>query len=163
MKIFMENNLFYRDIEKLILMIKGKKVVFTNGCFDLLHYGHIALLNYSKKLGDVLVVGLNSDKSVKSIKGNSRPIYNENMRAEMLLSLKSVDYVIIFDTDTPVKLIEKIKPSILVKGSDYKREEIVGAETVKKYNGEIVIFDRISNISTSNIIQTIKNTENTHD
>ena len=149
--------------EKLILMIKGKKVVFTNGCFDLLHYGHIALLNYSKKLGDVLVVGLNSDKSVKSIKGNSRPIYNENMRAEMLLSLKSVDYVIIFDTDTPVKLIEKIKPSILVKGSDYKREEIVGAETVKKYNGEIVIFDRISNISTSNIIQTIKNTENTHD
>lgn len=159
----MENNLFYRDIEKLILMIKGKKVVFTNGCFDLLHYGHIALLNYSKKLGDVLVVGLNSDKSVKSIKGNSRPIYNENMRAEMLLSLKSVDYVIIFDTDTPVKLIEKIKPSILVKGSDYKREEIVGAETVKKYNGEIVIFDRISNISTSNIIQTIKNTENTHD
>lgn len=128
------------------------KIVFTNGCFDILHVGHIRLLNYAKSLGSVLIVGLNSDASVKKIKGDKRPINNENIRKEMLLALKSVDEVIIFEQQTPIELIKKIKPDIIVKGGDYKPEEVVGFGL-----SEIVIFNYLNGYSTTKIIENINN------
>ena len=129
----------------------NKKIVFTNGCFDILHNGHLEYLEKSKKLGDILVIGLNSDNSVKRLKGYKRPINSEFDRAKMLLGLKCVDYVIIFDDDTPYNLINKLKPNILVKGGDYKIEEIVGKELVD----EVIIMDYKNGYSTSNIVNKI--------
>lgn len=128
------------------------KIVFTNGCFDILHVGHIRLLDYAKSLGSVLIVGLNSDASVKKLKGDKRPINNENIRKEMLLALKSVDEVIIFEQQTPIELIKKIKPDIIVKGGDYKPEEVVGFGL-----SEIVIFNYLNGYSTTKIIENINN------
>ncbi|ELP9120863.1 D-glycero-beta-D-manno-heptose-7-phosphate kinase [Campylobacter lari] len=139
--------------EELVKLIQNQKVVFTNGCFDIMHYGHIKYLEKAKKLGDILVVGLNSDESVKRLKGNSRPINLEFQRACMLASMYFVDYVVIFDEDTPYELIEFLKPDVLVKGADYKDKEVVGSNLVKKV--ELIDFE--DGFSTTNIINRIAN------
>jgi D-beta-D-heptose 7-phosphate kinase/D-beta-D-heptose 1-phosphate adenosyltransferase len=128
------------------------KIIFTNGCFDILHIGHIRLFEYSKSLGHKLIVGLNSDNSVKKLKGTNRPINNEKNRKEMLLSIRWVDEVIIFDELTPIELIKKIKPDIIVKGGDYKKEQVVGFELA-----EVVIFNYLDGYSTTKIIENISN------
>ncbi|EAK0818916.1 D-glycero-beta-D-manno-heptose-7-phosphate kinase [Campylobacter lari] len=139
--------------EELVKLIQNQKVVFTNGCFDIMHYGHIKYLEKAKKLGDILVVGLNSDESVKKLKGNSRPINLEFQRACMLASMYFVDYVVIFNDDTPYELIEFLKPDVLVKGADYKGKEVVGSNLVKKV--ELIDFE--DGFSTTNIINRIAN------
>jgi D-beta-D-heptose 7-phosphate kinase/D-beta-D-heptose 1-phosphate adenosyltransferase len=121
--------------------------IFTNGCFDLLHIGHIELLKYSKSLGDYLVVGINSDNSVKKLKGSSRPINNELTRKIILESIKYVDEVIVFDEDTPIEIIKKIQPNIIVKGGDYKKENVVGYEFETIGLLEVKIFNYIENNS----------------
>jgi len=128
-----------------------KKIVFTNGCFDILHYGHIEYLSKARDLGDVLIVGLNSDSSVKRLKGNNRPLQDENSRAHILASLDFLDAVVLFEEDTPYNLISIVKPHILVKGSDYKPEEIVGYDILKTYNGEVKTIDFVPGYSTSAI------------
>jgi len=134
----------------------GKKIIFTNGCFDILHSGHVTYLNKSKELGDVLIVGLNSDNSVRRLKGASRPINNEIDRAYILDNLKSVDYVSIFDEDTPLELIKKVLPDIITKGGDYKKENVVGYSVVKEYGGDVVIIDLVEGKSTTDIIKRIE-------
>ena len=129
-----------------------KKVVFTNGCFDILHFGHIKYLEKARNLGDLLVVGLNSDESVKRLKGNSRPINKAYERACLLASLYFVDFVVIFDEDTPLELIKALKPDILVKGKDYEGKEVVGANIVR----EVQLIDFEDGFSTSKIIERIK-------
>jgi rfaE bifunctional protein nucleotidyltransferase chain/domain len=131
--------------------------IFTNGCFDILHLGHIELLKYAKSLGDYLVVGLNSDQSVKKLKGDLRPINNEFTRKTILESLKFVDEVIIFNEPTPLNLIQRIQPQIIVKGGDYKKEEVVGYEYEKLGLLEVKIFNYVSNNSTTEIIKRISN------
>jgi D-beta-D-heptose 7-phosphate kinase/D-beta-D-heptose 1-phosphate adenosyltransferase len=144
----------FEEIEKISkeAKLKGKKVVFTNGCFDLLHIGHIKYLQKAKSFGDMLIVGLNSDKSVKRLKGQTRPIMPQEDRAYLLASLEMVDYVVIFEEDTPYKLISKVKPDVLVKGGDYEEKEIVGRDIAKRV--EVVEF--VPNKSTSAIIEKIK-------
>jgi len=132
------------------------KIVMTNGCFDILHIGHIEYLRKAKKLGDFLVVAVNSDKSVKKLKGNERPINHQKNRIKVLKSLYFVDYVISFKEDTPLKIIKKISPDILVKGGDYKIFQVSGANYVKSYGGEVKIIELIKGISTSQIIDYIK-------
>ncbi len=132
-----------------------RKVVFTNGCFDILHAGHLRLLYSAKALGDTLVIGLNSDSSIKKIKGESRPIICQEERAELLLGLKPVDYVMIFTEKTPMNLIKTIKPDILVKGSDWRDRLIVGESYVKGYGGKVYLIDFEINNSTSSIIREI--------
>ena len=135
-----------------ILKNSDKKIVFTNGCFDILHAGHIKYLNKAKKLGDILIIGLNSDSSVKRLKGKTRPINSQNSRALLLSALEFVDFVVIFDEDTPLNLIEKIRPDILVKGADYAGKEVVGSNIAK----EVVLVDFEVGFSTTNIINKIK-------
>lgn len=135
---------------------QDKKIVFTNGCFDLLHFGHIKYLSEAKDLGDVLIIGLNTDASVKRLKGNNRPIQDESSRAVILAALEFVDAVVLFDEDTPYNLISVVKPNILVKGSDYKPEEIVGYDILKSYNGEVKTIDFVPGYSTSSIEDKIK-------
>ncbi len=129
-----------------------KKIVFTNGVFDILHRGHVDYLRKAKSLGDILVVGMNTDSSVKKIKGPHRPIQNQNDRAVILASLKSVDFVIFFDESTPDNLIHFVKPDVLVKGADYKLEQIAGAEFVKSYGGKVKRIKLTSGRSTSKIL-----------
>lgn len=150
---FISRNLSLENLSKIKNYNYNKKIIFTNGCFDIIHTAHIKLLKFCKSKGDILVVGLNSDKSIKSIKGNNRPINNENDRIEFLLLLDFIDYVILFDEDTPFNIISILKPDILIKGGDYKKDEIIG----KEYAKEIIIYDYIENKSTSNIINIIKN------
>jgi rfaE bifunctional protein nucleotidyltransferase chain/domain len=133
-----------------------QKIVFTNGCFDLLHLGHIDYLLQAKKLGDKLLIGLNTDESVKQIKGEQRPITNQNSRSLILASLSFVDGVILFSEATPVNLILEIRPDVLVKGSDYQVNEIVGSDIVKENGGEIVTINFLEGYSTSAIISKIK-------
>ncbi len=137
------------------LRTEGKKVVFTNGCFDILHAGHCDYLNKSRAMGDVLVIGLNSDKSVRSIKGEKRPIVPEGERAFLLENLKAVDYVLTFDEDTPFELINAVLPDVLVKGGDWAIENIVGREAVESNGGKVVNISFVNNTSTTNIIQTV--------
>ncbi|AAC06521.1 D-glycero-beta-D-manno-heptose 1-phosphate adenylyltransferase [Aquifex aeolicus] len=134
---------------------KGKKVVFTNGCFDIIHAGHVDYLEKAKKLGDILVVGMNSDSSVRRIKGERRPIIPQEMRAKVLSSLKPVDYVVIFEEDTPEKLIKAIKPDVLVKGGDWPLDKIVGREFVESYGGKVLTIPFEYDISTSKIVQKV--------
>ena len=134
----------------------GKVVVFTNGCFDIIHKGHTTLLNKARKLGDFLIVGLNSNKSVSNLKGKDRPINSEEKRSENLLKLDYVDAVIIFNQNTPEKLIAELRPNILVKGGDYTKEEVIGSQQVVKDGGEIVIIPLVPGYSTTNIINTLK-------
>ncbi len=131
------------------------KIVFTNGCFDIIHRGHIEYLKKAKSLGDVLIVGLNSDNSVQRLKGDKRPINNESDRAVVLRELKSVDFVVIFEEDTPLELIKKIRPDILVKGGDWPTNQIVGHEFVLKNGGEVYSIPFIEGYSTTNIIKKI--------
>ena len=136
---------------------KGQKIVFTNGCFDILHLGHIDYLEKSRNLGDRLVVGLNTDDSVSRIKGESRPIVKEESRARVMAALEFVDAVVFFNEDTPYDLINNIKPDILVKGSDYLTENIVGADIVMENGGKVETIDLVDGFSTSGIIEKIKN------
>lgn len=133
-----------------------QKIVFTNGCFDLLHRGHIQYLNEASRLGDRLVVGMNSDKSVSGIKGKGRPIKNQVNRSEILAALQMVDLVVIFEDDTPKKIIEAIIPDILVKGGDWPVDEIVGGHFVIEKGGEVLSLDFIEGESSSSIIEKIK-------
>ena len=128
-------------------------IVFTNGCFDLLHKGHINLLNKASTYGDILIVGLNSDCSVKKLKGEERPIENESTRSKRLLNLQSVNYVIIFDSDTPQDLVNIIMPDVLVKGGDYNSQNIVGAKEVISNGGRLEIVPLTNGYSTSSIIK----------
>lgn len=138
------------------LKFQGKKIVFTNGCFDILHCGHTIYLNEAKKLGDVLILGLNSDESVRRLKGESRPINNQSDRAIVMDALKSIDYVVIFEEDTPLNLINAIIPDVLVKGGDYSKENIVGADIVENNGGCVVTINFVEGKSTTNIINKMK-------
>ncbi len=132
-----------------------KKVVFTNGCFDLIHAGHVDNLTKARQFGDALIVGLNSDASIKRIKGDSRPILQENERAFIIASLKPVDFVVMFEEDTPANLIAEIIPDILVKGADWKIENIVGRDVVESNGGEVKTISFVNDQSTSKIIKSI--------
>jgi len=136
--------------EVSLLKRKGKQIVFTNGCFDILHIGHVQYLEKAKVLGDVLVLALNSDASVRSIKGPLRPVVPQEERAYVMASLEVVDYVTIFDEDTPLALIEYIEPDILVKGGDWSRDTVVGAESVEQRGGRVVIIPQVSETATDN-------------
>lgn len=135
---------------------EGKKLVFTNGCFDIIHAGHVYYLTEAKKLGDVLIVGLNTDDSVRRLKGHSRPINDEQDRAVVLNALKPVDYVVLFDEDTPIELIKQVRPDFLVKGADYERKNIVGADFVESYGGRVATIEFVEGKSTTNIINKMK-------
>ena len=135
---------------------QGLKIVFTNGCFDLLHRGHVEYLSKAADMGDVLVVGLNTDASVKRLKGEGRPVNNEEARALVLSSLSFVDAVVLFDEDTPYELIKAIRPDVLVKGADYKPEEIVGYDIVTSYGGKVETVPLVEGYSTTSIISNFK-------
>ena len=143
------------DLKDLLNTLKNKKIVFTNGCFDILHIGHAKYLKESKKFGDILIVGLNSDSSVKRLKGENRPINNESDRAGLLDELKSVDYVVIFEEDSPVELLDIIKPDIYTKGADYTVETLPEAQTVLKNGGKIEFIKFVEGKSTTGIVKNI--------
>lgn len=134
---------------------RNKKIVFTNGCFDILHVGHITLFRKARALGDLLIVGVNTDASIRRIKGEKRPIVSEQERAHILSALEPVDYVVLFDQDTPLELIKKIKPDILVKGSDYTVKKVVGHDVVASYGGKVELVDLVVGFSTTNIVDSI--------
>jgi len=136
---------------------EGKKIIFTNGCFDILHQGHVRYLSKAKELGDYLIVGLNSDRSVQDIKGKNRPVMTEEVRAELLAALCFVDGVVIFNEKDPLAIITYLQPHILVKGADWDENDIVGAEFIKKMGGEVKRIPVVKNISTSSIIHRIIN------
>lgn len=135
---------------------KGQRVVFTNGCFDLLHRGHLHTLSAARELGDVLVVGLNTDASVQRLKGPTRPIQDETTRAEVLAALLLVDAVILFDEDTPLELIQTLTPDVLVKGGDYVPETIVGYDWVTQHGGRVEIVPLLDGHSTTNSVEKMK-------
>ena len=145
------------DLHRIVedLKKRGKRIVFTNGCFDLLHLGHIRYLEKAKSLGDILLVGVNSDRSVRNLKGPERPILPEEERAEILSSLGCVDYITVFDELTPLELISSLQPHILVKGGDWTKETTVGKEVVERSGGEVVILPFVEGSSTSNLIEII--------
>jgi D-beta-D-heptose 7-phosphate kinase/D-beta-D-heptose 1-phosphate adenosyltransferase len=142
------------SLNRIISNLKkqNKKIVFTNGCFDLLHIGHIRTFKKAKSLGDVLIVAVNSDKSVRKLKGKNRPIIKDKFRMEVLSAIEYIDYIVKFDEDTPIKLIKYLKPDIIVKGSDWKKENVVGKELSK-----VVLAPFIKGWSTTEIINKIKN------
>lgn len=153
----MSNVLSKESMKSLRERLKNekKKVVFTNGVFDLIHAGHVDYLNKAKATGDVLIVGLNSDLSVKKIKGEKRPLVNQNERAFILSNLKAVDYVVIFEEETPYELINMLVPDVLVKGADWSLDKIVGSDIVLENGGKVKNIEFVSNQSTSNIIDTV--------
>ena len=146
---------------------RGKKIVFTNGCFDLLHLGHIRYLQEAKRRGDLLIVAVNSDRSLRELKGGDRPLVLQEERAEILAALSAVDYVAIFDEDTPLEIIDVLKPDVLVKGAGYREEEterkaigyIVGRETVKAVGGEVVTIPEVKGLSTTRLLEKIREHE----
>ena len=145
------------DIDALMARLKhwravGGRVVFTNGCFDILHTGHVQLLTQCREQGDYVIVGLNSDASVRRLKGPTRPVNDQRARAAVLAALEAVDAVVVFDEDTPLELITQIKPDVLVKGGDYTISEIAGAEFVKLNGGEVVIVPLVPGFSTTGIL-----------
>lgn len=145
-----------KNISEIIkLKNENKKIVFTNGCFDILHIGHIDYLKKAKQLGDILVIGINSDDSVKKNKGEKRPIVPEFERATIISSFFFVDYVVLFSEETPLNLITEIIPNILVKGADWEIEKIVGKEIVEKNGGKVIAIDLVPNRSTTNAIEKI--------
>ena len=145
------------QLKKILGVLKrqGQKIVFTNGCFDILHVGHIRYLSRARKLGDILVVGLNTDRSVRAIKGEKRPIVCENERAEVLSALKAVDYVVLFDEPDPLALIKALKPSILVKGADWPEDKIIGGDVIKRSGGRVVRIPLVPGSSSTNLIEKI--------
>jgi rfaE bifunctional protein nucleotidyltransferase chain/domain len=136
--------------------MKRKKVVFTNGCFDILHMGHVTYLEKARKLGDWLVVGVNSDASVRRLKGPSRPVNSQKDRARVLSSLRCVDRVVVFHEDTPEKLIRKIRPDVLVKGGDWKKQNVVGAGFVESYGGKVRLIKFVKGFSTTGLLSKIQ-------
>lgn len=132
---------------------RGERVVFTNGCFDLLHFGHHILLNQARQFGDCLVVAVNSDRSIRRLKGPGRPLNTENERMLMLCSLESVDHVVLFDEDTPVPLLERLRPDVLVKGSEYRDGTVVGREVVEAHGGVVELVEQVPGISTSALLE----------
>ncbi len=134
---------------------KAKRVVFTNGCFDILHYGHVKYLEDAKKEGDLLIIAVNSDNSVKRLKGPKRPLCGLSDRMRVLAGLSSVDYIVPFKEDTPAEIIEYLKPDILIKGADYKRKDIAGAEIVKSYGGTVKRMDFLKGFSVTSLINKI--------
>jgi len=137
------------------LKAKGKKIAFTNGCFDLLHWGHVKYLQDAKKKADILIVGINSDASVRRLKGRGRPITSQFDRARIIGSLGCVDHVVIFSQDTPIELIKLIRPNILIKGADWKKSHIVGSKEVGKFGGRVLTIKLIKGRSTTNLIKEI--------
>ena len=150
-----------KDLKKVVERLKkeGKRVVFTNGCFDLIHVGHTRYLEEAKKLGDILIVAVNSDQSVMTIKGNKRPIIPEEERAEVLSALQCVDFVVIFHEPDPLNIISLLKPDVLVKGGDWGEDAIIGREVVESIGGKVVRIPEIKGASTSSIIDKIVNRE----
>lgn len=149
----------WNEMDRIVVELKaaGKKIVFTNGCFDIIHAGHVLYLEEAKALGDILIIGLNSDDSTKRLKGKTRPINSETDRAIVLGAFSVIDYVILFQKDTPYDLINLIKPNILVKGGDWPEDKIVGADIVKANNGMVKTLQFKAGNSTSDIIKKIKN------
>jgi D-beta-D-heptose 7-phosphate kinase/D-beta-D-heptose 1-phosphate adenosyltransferase len=137
---------------------QGKKIVFTNGCFDLLHVGHLHVLREAKKLGNVLIVALNSDRSVRKIKGPERPIVSESERAELIAALEMVDYVTLFDEPDPIPLLREIQPDVLVKGGDWGEGGVVGRELVEGWGGKVAVIPYLEGHSTTNIIEKVERT-----
>ncbi len=153
------NKILDRQIlkEKLdLLRREGKKIAFTNGCFDILHVGHVRYLRAAKKTADVLVLALNSDSSVQSIKGVKRPLVPEEERAEILAALDIIDFVTIFPELTPLELINYLKPDIIIKGGDWPEDKVVGRDEVKKWGGRVIIIPEVEGKSTTNIVEKIK-------
>lgn len=146
-----------RELKRIIssLKAKGKRIVFTNGCFDLLHYGHVKYLESAKRKGDILIVAINCDVSVKRIKGNKRPIINEKDRTKIVAALESVDYVVLFKEDAPFKIIKLLKPDILIKGADWDKKGIVGRDFVLSYGGRVSTINLVKGRSTTNLIKKI--------
>ena len=138
------------------LKAEGKKIVFTNGCFDILHVGHVRYLKEAKALGDILILGLNSDCSVKSLKGSNRPINNESDRAEVLSALKAIDYVVIFDEKTAENIVGEVKPDIYAKGGDYSIDTLPEAKIVAEHGGKTVLLQLVDGKSSTNIINKCK-------
>ena len=151
--------MYYSNLDELVEELQKvrsqKKVVFTNGCFDILHIGHVTYLEEARSCGDILVVGVNSDASVKRLKGPERPIQNEADRSRILAALKSVSYTTLFTEDTPLKLIEAVKPDVLVKGGDWSIDQIVGSDVVLSYGGEVKSLSFVDGRSTTNIVNKI--------
>lgn len=154
MKKVIKKNALKKMLEKL--RKEGKKIAFTNGCFDILHVGHIRYLREAKKTADILVLALNSDSSVRAIKGDKRPLFCEDERAEILAALEFIDFVTIFEELTPLELIIDLKPDVLIKGGDWTEEKIVGREEIKKWGGKVAIIPEIAGKSTTNIVEKIK-------
>lgn len=138
---------------------KQFNIVFTNGCFDILHLGHIDYLSKARGLGDILIIGLNTDASVSRIKGPERPVNDQNARSMLLASMSFVDAIVLFDEDTPYDLIKQIQPHVLVKGTDYEPDDIVGADLVKANGGKVVTIDFLEGYSTSSIINRLRHTD----
>lgn len=134
----------------------GRSVVFTNGCFDLLHRGHVHILRQAKAAGDILIVGMNSDRSVKSIKGSARPILLETDRVELIAAMEMVDYVVLFDEPDPYQLIAAIKPNVLAKGADWSADKIVGSDIVERNGGRVAVIPYLKGFSTTEIIERIR-------
>jgi rfaE bifunctional protein nucleotidyltransferase chain/domain len=142
--------------EKLEMLRKeGKKIAFTNGCFDILHVGHVRYLREAKKTADVLVLALNSDTSVQSIKGEKRPLVPEEERAEILAALEFIDFVTVFTELTPLELINYLKPDIIIKGGDWPEDKVVGRDEVKKWGGRVILIQEVEGKSTTNIVEKI--------
>jgi rfaE bifunctional protein nucleotidyltransferase chain/domain len=135
---------------------QGKKIAFTNGCYDILHVGHVRYLREAKKTADILILALNSDSSVRSIKGEKRPLVCEQERAEVLAALEFIDFVTIFPELTPLELINYLKPDILIKGGDWPEEKVAGRKEVKKWGGSVIIIPEVAGKSTTNIVEKIK-------
>jgi len=135
---------------------EGKKIAFTNGCFDILHVGHVRYLREAKKTGDILVLALNSDSSVRALKGEERPLVCEEERAEVLASLEYIDFITIFSESTPLELINHLKPDILIKGGDWAEDKVVGRDEVKNWGGHVKIIPEVEGKSTTNIVEKIK-------
>ncbi|HON58289.1 MAG TPA: D-glycero-beta-D-manno-heptose 1-phosphate adenylyltransferase [Smithella sp.] len=139
------------------LRSQGKKIAFTNGCFDILHVGHVRYLREAKKTADVLVLALNSDSSVRAIKGEKRPVVGQQERAEIMAALECVDFVTIFSELTPLELIKFLQPDVLIKGGDWPEEKVVGRDEVKKWGGRVAIIPEVEGKSTTNIVERILN------
>ena len=148
-------------LKRKILQLKqeGKRIVFTNGCFDILHYGHVKYLQDARQKGDYLVVALNSDSSVRKIKGRSRPIIPQADRMRTLAALGCVDFVVLFNEDNPLRLIKELKPDFLIKGSDWDKKSIVGADFVESYGGSVLTVNLVKGRSTSKLIEKIKSAQ----
>ncbi|MDD5168611.1 MAG: D-glycero-beta-D-manno-heptose 1-phosphate adenylyltransferase [Syntrophales bacterium] len=153
----MEKVLSKEQVKKRLdeLRREGESIVFTNGCFDILHVGHVRYLQEAKKLGDILVLGLNSDLSVRGLKGEKRPLVPQDERADVLAALEAVDFVVIFDESTPLELIKYLKPDFLVKGGDWSEDDIVGSREIREWGGRVVVAPLIEGKSTTNVVEKI--------